>query len=319
VLNEAHDSMSSLFDAWARAVGDFSLGFFSLLVQAVPFLLAGSLLSALLAGLPQRLRAQGRSGALRASLTGACAALFVPACDCAAVPAARRLLRKGFSPPAAIAYLCAVPVLNPICLVSTFLAYHGLHPWLMVGLRGGGSFLIAVAAGFCCSRIDSRRLLGEEAQGDGEGAGSSAPWIRLRPIAREGHPVLARLVLGFTEDFLNVLLAYTGGAFLACLFQPLVGAWVGAAPSAVLVAAGAMVAAFVLSLCSSADAFVAVAGMPFPGFAQLAFLWAGPVINLKALLIYPSLLRPRAIVLLGALVWTMALLGTLGCRRFFSL
>ena len=49
-----------------------------------------------------------------------------------------------------------------------------------------------------------------------------------------------------------------------------------------------MAFAFLLSLCSEADAFVAISFVQFPIGAQLAFLVFGPVLDIKLALLYAA-------------------------------
>lgn len=74
-----------------------------------------------------------------------------------------------------------------------------------------------------------------------------------------------------------------------------------------------MVMAVIINLCSEADAFIAASfRWLMPGSAQLGFLVLGPMLDLKLILMYFSVFRKRAIVLLSALtfcvVYTLMLL-----------
>ncbi|MDI5790588.1 permease [Bacillus licheniformis] len=46
-----------------------------------------------------------------------------PACECGIVPIARRLLLKGVPLHAAVAFMLTAPIINPIVLFSTFIAF----------------------------------------------------------------------------------------------------------------------------------------------------------------------------------------------------
>jgi len=80
------------------------------------------------------------------------------------------------------------------------------------------------------------------------------------------------------------------GAGLAALFQTAVpqGVADGLAAIPLLAAPAMMGLAFLLSLCSEADAFVAVSFTQFPPSSQLAFLTFGPVMDLKLVLLYAA-------------------------------
>ncbi len=74
-----------------------------------------------------------------------------------------------------------------------------------------------------------------------------------------------------------------------------------------------MALAILLNLCSEADAFIAASFrglMPIP--AQMAFLLTGPMFDLKLLLMYQSVFRRRAIVVLASLILAAVLAIAVG-------
>jgi len=60
-----------------------------------------------------------------------------------------------------------------------------------------------------------------------------------------------------------------------------------------------MVLAFILSLCSTSDAFIAATLDKFSWGAKLAFLTFGPMMDVKLLFLYQTVLRKRFIVMLA--------------------
>ncbi|MFZ4847498.1 MAG: permease, partial [Caldilinea sp.] len=146
-------ALSALFsNLWASGAGllylyqqaqTFVTIFLGIFVEAVPFLLAGSLVSGLIAVfvdqsaidryLPKR--------ALPGALVGAALGVVFPVCECGVVPVVRRLYEKGLPLSIGVAFLLAAPVVNPIVILSTYSAF-GWGP-LFVG-RIVFSFLIAV-------------------------------------------------------------------------------------------------------------------------------------------------------------------------------
>jgi uncharacterized membrane protein YraQ (UPF0718 family) len=56
---------------------------------------------------------------------GLAAGLLLPTCECGSVPVAQRLLGKGIPTPAALTYMLAAPVINPVVLISTYAAFRG--------------------------------------------------------------------------------------------------------------------------------------------------------------------------------------------------
>jgi hypothetical protein len=67
----------------------------------------------------------------------------------------------------------------------------------------------------------------------------------------------------------------------------------GVAGNPVIAALALMALAFVLSLCSEADAFVAASFVQFGVGAQMAFLVFGPILDIKLAFLYSATFRQR--------------------------
>ena len=86
------------------------------------------------------------------------AGVAFPVCECGSVPVARRLVSKGLAPSAAVTFMLAAPILNPVVVASTFVAYRGRDSlWTMVLGRMGLGFLVAVAVGWVVGTVRDRR------------------------------------------------------------------------------------------------------------------------------------------------------------------
>jgi uncharacterized membrane protein YraQ (UPF0718 family) len=299
--------------AW---IGDASLILISLLVQGIPFLLLGAFLGALVSGgmpITAWLRRWPRNPALSA-LAGAGCAIFIPACDCAVVPLVRRLIRKGAPLSAGIAYLVAAPVLNPICLLSTWLAFRLGSPWHIVALRAGGSLLLAMVAGIIASRFSPGTILKPEVLFRAGPDNENAPWMEITPSSGPFRQRTAAMVAAGLTDFLNVSALYVLGAMCSALLQTFLPLGKMFAPRTALGIPAAMLLAFLFSLCSSADAFVVNAFGSLGLAGQLAFMWLGPVYNLRILFLYPSIFQYRAMLGLGFVILLVVALMAFALR-----
>lgn len=100
--------------------------FLSLLVEAIPFLLLGVLLSGLLLLFvdERKLIAIMPRNPLLGAIFGSCGGFLFPVCECGNVPVARRLLLQGAPTPVAIGFLLAAPTINPIVIWSTWVAFR---------------------------------------------------------------------------------------------------------------------------------------------------------------------------------------------------
>lgn len=134
--------------------------FISLLVEAIPFLLLGVLLSSILLFLvdEKKLITKLPKNPLGGALVGSCIGFLFPVCECGNVPVARRLLLKGVSPAVAIAFLLAAPTINPVVIWSTWVAFNG-QPQIVI-LRVVFSLVISVTIGLLFSlQKDTKSLL----------------------------------------------------------------------------------------------------------------------------------------------------------------
>lgn len=134
--------------------------FLSLLVEAIPFLLLGVLLSSLLLLLVDERKLIGRlpRNPLLGAIIGSCVGFLFPVCECGNVPVARRLLIQGAPTPVAIGFLLAAPTINPIVVWSTWVAFRD-QPEIVV-LRVLFSLGIAILIGCVFSvQTDLRPLL----------------------------------------------------------------------------------------------------------------------------------------------------------------
>ncbi len=121
--------------------------FMSLLVEALPFLLLGVLLSsALLLFVDEtKLISSIPRNPVLGALIGSSIGFLFPVCECGNVPVARRLLMQGASPSVAIGFLLAAPTVNPIVIWATWTAFRD-QPEIVV-LRVVFSLAIATIIG----------------------------------------------------------------------------------------------------------------------------------------------------------------------------
>ena len=292
------------------AAQTFLLIFTSIVIEALPFILVGALASAAIAVyLPQGSFGWISRLPLALQVPGAALGGFAfPVCECGTVPVGRRLIARGVEPGAAIAFMLAAPVLNPIVLASTWVAYGGhMRGAEMVAGRASLGLVTAAAVGFAFSRAKPGELLRprpadlehDHDHGDSDMGAS-------RPVAFATHLV---------SDFLFMGKFIVLGAGLSALVQvALPGSVISALGGAPVVSSLALMAvAFVLSLCSEADAFIAASFGSFTPGAQLAFLVFGPLADMKLTVLYGAtfrrwfvgrlLLVAIPIVLVGSLVF----------------
>ncbi len=285
----------------------FVLIFTSIVVEALPFILLGALVSAVIeVYVPDRTFTRLARLPAAVQLPAAAMGGFVfPVCECGSVPVARRLITRGMHPAAGLAFMLASPILNPVVLASTFVAYRGRGiAWEMVGGRALLGLLLALIAGWA--------LGGERAEALLRPGGGSAPAHEDQHDGGGSHRRLA-LVDHLAHDFFFMGRFVVVGAALAAALQTLIPQSIvsGVARTPVVGSLALMGIAFVLSLCSEADAFVAVSFTPFPLGSQLAFLVFGPVVDAKLAFLYGATFRRRFVIRLVLVSVPVVLAGSL--------
>ncbi|WP_083976308.1 permease [Kitasatospora azatica] len=261
---------SRLLGAWRGApwLQAWAAVFIAVCVQALPFLLLGTVLSAAVAAFVPAAwleRALPRNPLLAVPIAGA-AGVVLPGCECASVPVADRLIRRGVAPSAALAFLLSSPAINPVVLVATGVAFRGRPE--MVAARLVASLATAVLMGLLWERF------------------GRPEWLRPR-ILRELPAGVGRRWATFRasleHDFLHaggflVVGGLTAATLNVAVPRGVLGSVAGVPGVSVLVLA---VLAVLLAVCSEADAFVAAGLSGFPPVARLAFMVVGPMVDTK--------------------------------------
>src|SRR5580700_9772793 len=140
---------------------NFWFSFLALVFEGVPFILLGSLISGIIGSfVPARVI----SGLLPKSrfpaiLVSGLLGVIFPVCDCGTVPIVRRILKKGVPLSCGITYMLASPIVNPLVISSTIIAFQGQAPLLNAGLRIGLGYFIAVTIGLIVSSLQSASIL----------------------------------------------------------------------------------------------------------------------------------------------------------------
>ncbi|WP_432247509.1 permease [Streptomyces sanyensis] len=270
--------------------------FTAVVVQGVPFLLLGALVSAAVATLvPERVFARllPRGPALAVPVAGA-AGVVLPGCECASVPVAGSLMRRGVAPAAALAFLLSAPAINPVVLVATSLAFPG-QP-MMVVARFVASLATAVVMGWLWARF------------------GRTEWLRLpaSPASGPGTSRARSFAAGLQHDFLHaggflVLGSAAAATFNIAVPRTVLDVFTASAWVSVLLLA---LLAVVLCVCSEADAFVAASLSGFGPVAQLAFMVVGPMVDLKLFALQAGTFGRDFALRFSSATWVTAVAGS---------
>ena len=247
-------------------VSAFATIFVSIVVQAMPFLVLGVLLSgAIVAFVPKDLTTKilPRNRYLSVPVA-ASAGLALPGCECASVPVAGGMMRKGVPPAAALTFLLAAPAINPIVIAATWVAFPN-DPRMVVA-RFVASLAAAIGIGWLWVALGRTEWLRLPSRSHLE---SERPWTTFRrSVAHDFLHAGGYLVLG--------------GLIAAVINVVLPPSWVDSLAEQVIIGILVLaILAVLMCICSEADAFVAASFTQFSPTAQLTFMVVGPMVDLK--------------------------------------
>ena len=137
----------------------FAIIFLSILLEALPFVLIGTIVSSLIEifvsreWLTEHLPKRSWFAFLVAGLAG----IIFPICECAIVPVMRRLVKKGMPVGVAVTFMLATPTINPVVLLSTRFAF--LNNFYFPLLRGVFGYLTAIAVGLLITFLSDKEEL----------------------------------------------------------------------------------------------------------------------------------------------------------------
>ncbi|WP_044894884.1 permease [Bacillus alveayuensis] len=261
--------------------------FLSIILEAIPFILIGVFVSAFIQTFTSEdtLRLWLPKNPYVAIVFAAFFGIIFPVCECAIIPIVRRLIKKGMPPAVGMTFLMSAPILNPVVFASTYYAFQSKNE--IAFARMGLAFLVAVLVGIIVYRIFKQK--------NPLKTKISSTHEHVHHTENKWKATLYHA----SDEFFDTGKYLLIGAFLASLVQTFLNRnellQIGTDE---LVSPFIMMGfAYVLSLCSEADAFVASSfGNTFSEGAILAFLIYGPMLDLKNTLMLFAYFRTRFVI-----------------------
>lgn len=231
--------------------------------------------------------------------------VLLPVCECGNVPLARGLLRQGLSHGDVMAFTLSAPLLNPVTIVTTYQAFGSENGILWGRVLGG--FLIAQAVAFLATYRRAAATLSTDVEVDESGEACAVP--------HHDHSRVGESMRIFRDETRILMPPLIFGALVAGIIQ------VGISRS-VLLAVGqdpylsvlAMMAlAFIISICSSVDAFFALSlAALFPPGALIAFLIFGAMVDIKMLMLLRTTFTTSVLIRMVASITVLCALVGMG-------
>lgn len=291
--------------------------FFSIIIEAFPFILLGVLVSALIQIYVSEDTIQKYlpKNAITALIPAAILGAIFPICECAIVPVVRRLIKKGMPLHIGVVFLVGAPILNPVVAASTFYAFRS--DLTVLYSRMGLAFILAIIIGAIIYFIFRKN-------------NDQLKWTKDELLSKQRTQIVTttqkpnrikQTMYHAADEFFMMGKYLIAGAFIASLFQTFLD-------RSILQALGSneysatfvmMAFAYVLSLCSEADAFVAASfANNFTTSSIIAFLVYGPMLDLKNTVMLLAFFKTKFVLVFMATV-TITVFTSVLLLHFFIL
>lgn len=257
--------------------------FISILIQGFPFILIGSFVSAIIQICISRDRFIKifPKNIFLSCIVAAFAGLLFPICDCGTIPIVRGLMKKKVPIAAGVTFMLAAPIVNPIAIVSTIYAFQTMRSVVIYRVIAG--VVIAIAVGLImqfCTKKDEYILKSDE-----DIIECDCSFCNDNYEYNESKLDKVKAVfIHAGDEFFNIGKFMIIGTFLSSIFQTTISLnnsmyIPNDDRSSLLIMMGL---AFLLSVCSTSDAFVAKGFLKqFSINSVMGFLVVGPMLDVK--------------------------------------
>lgn len=297
----------------------FNTIFLSILVQAFPFILFGVFVSSIIQIfvsneiITKLFPKEKGLGFIAAIFAG----FLFPVCDCGIVPVGARLVKKGVPLPTAVTFMLAAPIMNPIVIASTLYAFPGQHSIALYRIYLGIIVAFSVGLVFMFFPEEKSMLLNNMNTVTCNCGFCSDDYRNSKGTFKKVDAIFKHAGAEFFEvgKFLII------GSFLSSIMQTII-------PKDILANLGGgntvsllimMILAFVLSICSTSDAFIARTFInQFPIGAVMGFLILGPMVDIKNLLMLLGNFEKRFVVKLVLVIFSVSFIILLFSTTLFQ-
>lgn len=274
--------------------------FMSIFFESLPFLLLGSLISAIIETFVsnERMAKLIPKNKFLGSIVGVLLGFFLPACDCAVIPVSKRLLKKKVPINVAISFMLASPIINPVVMLSTYYAFYKTDPkifWyrllfgIVVALVIGTIMGIIFKDQDVTTNNSDKECACEHCDHDHEKENKFVSIVK--------HTAL---------DLFDVVKYLMLGALITSLIQVIVPRSVITTfnNNNILSIIVLMVFAYLISLCSTSDSFVGKSLLSsFTESSIVAYLLLGPMIDIKNTMVLLGNYKKKFVVTLISLIF----------------
>lgn len=291
-----------MFTQLPESVQQMSMIFLSIVIEALPFVLLGCLISGALSVFltPARVQRLLPKNKLASIVVGCGLGVFFPSCECGIVPSVNQFVKKDVPVHTAFAFMLTAPIVNPIVIFSTFIAF-GNSP-KFAALRVMGSVIVAMMVGIWLAYFNQTEIIKEKLATQltcethhHHHEERPTKFQQLKAVMDHGideffdtgrYLIIGGLIASAMQTYLptGVMLTLGSTKFLAILVMLLL--------------------AFVMSLCSEADAFIGSSLLSLFGTGPVvAFLVFGPMVDIKNLMMMNRYFSSKFILTMIAIIF----------------
>lgn len=286
-------------------IKNIAIIFMSIFFESLPFLLLGSFISSIIevyisndtiAKLISKNKVLG-------SIVGVFLGFFIPACDCAVIPVAKRLMKKKVPINVTVSFMLASPIINPVVLLSTYYAFYKTNSNIFWG-RFILGIIISLVIGIIMGIIfGNKDVVTNNTDDDCH-------------CHKHHKNKITAIFIHTANDLFEVVKYLMFGALIASLVQVLL-------PRSILISLNnnswasiitLMLFAYLISLCSTSDSFVGKTLLSsFGETSIMAYLLLGPMIDIKNTFVLLGNYKKSFVITLISLIFVVifitALLG----------
>ena len=291
-------------------IKNIAIIFTSIFFESLPFLLLGAVISAIIETFVsnETMAKLFPKNKILGSLVGVFLGLFLPACDCAVIPVSKRLLKKGVPVNAAVSFMLASPIINPVVLLSTYYAFYKSNPSIFYARIVLG-IVVALLVGLIMGIIyDKKVVVKEEDYACCSISHEHTDFKHNHDCNHKHDNKLLSIINHSAYDLFEVVKYLMVGALIASLFQVLM-------PRSILTLFNSnnvlsiivlMIFAYLISLCSTSDSFVGKSLMnSFTKGSIIAYLLLGPMIDIKNTMVLLGNYKKKFVFTLISLIFIM--------------
>lgn len=291
-----------------NSVLQMSVIFLSIVIEALPFVLLGCLISGALQVFltPERVTKILPKNKLASIAMGCGLGVFFPSCECGIVPIVNQFVKKDVPVYTAFAFMLTAPIVNPIVIFSTFIAFGNSAKFAF--LRVLGSLLVAMVVGVWLAYFSKQEILKTQLITASEDTHQGHHHGHAHDTGSEKRKwsyQIRHLLQHSIDEFFDTGRYLIIGGLIAAAMQTYLptGMMLTLGSTKFLAVLVMLVLALTMSLCSEADAFIGSSLLSLFGAGPVVgFLVFGPMVDIKNLLMMKRYFTGRFIATMVGLI-----------------